>query len=252
MDFQEKVVLVTGGSRGIGLATASLFAERGAAVAICGRNETTLQKALEKLQSLGSAAGWPCDVGEEADVDRLFAEIRNCFGRLDICVCNAGIETDEDYGFLDIPARIFDENMRTNLRGVFLTAQGAARIMKDHGGGAVILIGSTSGLMADPFAPSPTYDASKAAVHMLARSLALELAQHHIRVNAVAPGWIDTEMSAWAKADPQTWTRWMERIPLKRFGRPEEIAELIAFLADDKASYMTGTVVVMDGGETLT
>ena len=252
MDFREKVVLVTGGSRGIGLATASLFAERGAAVAICGRNETALQKALGKLQPLGPAAGWPCDVGDEADVDRLFAEIRDRFGRLDICVCNAGIETDEDYSFLDIPARIFDENMRTNLRGVFLTAQGAARIMKDHGGGSIILIGSTSGIMADPFAPSPTYDASKAAVHMLARSLAMELAQHHIRVNAVAPGWIDTEMSAWAKEDPQTWAHWMERIPLKRFGRPGEIAELIAFLAGDKASYMTGAVVVMDGGETLT
>ncbi len=188
-------------------------------------------------------------MSREEDVDRLFAEIARRHGGLDVCVCNAGIETDEDYSILDLPASVFDENVAVNLRGVFLTARGAARLMRARGGGAIVAIGSSSGIVVDLEDPSPTYNATKAAVHMFARSLAVELAPFGIRVNAVAPGWIETGMTA--DDDEETVAAALAKIPLGRYGRPEEIAEAVAFAAGDAASFMTGAVLVIDGGETL-
>lgn len=251
MRFQNKVAVVTGGSSGIGLATARLLASEGAAVMICGRSAERLTSAFRQFEGLaGVVAGVCCDVSREEDVERLFAEVLRRFDGLDICVCNAGIETDEDYSILDLPASVFDENMAVNVRGVFLTARGAARLMRARGGGAIVAIGSSSGIVVDLKDPSPTYNATKAAVHMLARSLAVELAPLGIRVNAVAPGWIETGMTA--GDDEETVASALAKIPLGRYGRPEEIAEAVAFAASDAASFMTGAVLVMDGGETLT
>ncbi len=250
MRFHDKVALVTGGSSGIGLATATLFAREGAAVAICGRNAERLADAVAVLDADGGQVlGVPCDVGSETDVADLFAEIERRFGGLDVCVCNAGIETDEDYTILDLPPAVFDENMATNVRGVFLTAQGAARLMTVRGGGAIVVIGSSSGIVVDLKDPSPTYNATKAAVHMFARSLAVELAPLGIRVNAVAPGWVQTAMTA--DDDEETVAEALAKIPLRRYGRPEEIAEAVAFAAGEASSFMTGAVLVIDGGETL-
>jgi NAD(P)-dependent dehydrogenase (short-subunit alcohol dehydrogenase family) len=250
MRFRDKVALVTGGSSGIGLATARLLASEGAAVMICGRDADRLTSALRGLEGLaGSVAPVTCDVSREEDVDRLFAEIARRHGGLDICVCNAGIETDEGYSILDLPAAVFDENMAVNVRGVFLTARGAARLMRAKGGGAIVAIGSSSGIVVDLEDPTPTYNATKAAVHMFARSLAVELAPFGIRVNAVAPGWIETGMTA--DDDEATVAAALAKIPLGRYGRPEEIAEAVAFAASDAASFMTGAVLVIDGGETL-
>ncbi len=177
MRFQNKVAVVTGGSSGIGLATARLLASEGAAVMICGRNAERLTSALQQFEGLaGVVAGVCCDVSREEDVERLFAEVVGTFDGLDICVCNAGIETDEGYSILDLPASVFDENMAVNVRGVFLTARGAARLIRSRGGGAIVAIGSSSGIVVDLKDPSPTYNATKAAVHMFARSLAVELA----------------------------------------------------------------------------
>jgi NAD(P)-dependent dehydrogenase (short-subunit alcohol dehydrogenase family) len=250
MRFREKVALVTGGSSGIGLATARLFAREGAAVVICGRDHERLAAAVAVLEGEGSqVAGVPCDVGSEADVSALFAEIERRFGGLDVCVCNAGIETDEEYSILDLPAAVFDENMATNVRGVFLSARGAARLMKTRGGGTIVVIGSSSGIVVDLEDPSPTYNATKAAVHMFARSLAVELAPFGIRVNVVAPGWVETPMTS--GDDEETTAAALAKIPLKRYGQPAEIAEAIAFAAGQASSFMTGAVLVVDGGETL-
>ena len=250
MRFTDKVAVVTGGSSGIGLATASLLAREGAAVMVCARSEARLQRAVAGLEAEGATVGGvPCDVGREEDVARLFAETVRRFGGVDVCVCNAGIETDEEYAFYDLPTAVWDENMDTNVRGVFLTSQGAARLMRERGGGSIVIVGSTSGIIVDDVDPSPCYNATKAAVHHFARSLAQALAPDGIRVNAVAPGWIETEMTA--GDDPQTRETWLRRLPLGRYGRPEEVAELIAFVASEQASYMTGAVVVLDGGETL-
>jgi NAD(P)-dependent dehydrogenase (short-subunit alcohol dehydrogenase family) len=250
MRFREKVALVTGGSSGIGLATARLFAREGAAVVICGRDHERLAAAVAALEGEGSqVAGVPCDVGSEADVLALFAEIERRFGGLDVCICNAGIETDEEYSILDLPAAVFDENMATNVRGVFLSARGAARLMKTRGGGTIVVIGSSSGIVVDLEDPSPTYNATKAAVHMFARSLAVELAPFGIRVNAVAPGWVETPMTS--GDDEETTAAALAKIPLKRYGQPAEIAEAIAFAAGEASSFMTGAVLVVDGGETL-
>ena len=251
MRFQKKVALVTGGSSGIGLATAHLLASEGATVMICGRDADRLTSALRELEGLaGTVAGVGCDVSDEADVDRLFAEIERRFGGLDICVCNAGIETDEGYSILDLPSSVFDENVAVNQRGVFLTARGAARLMRARGGGAIVAIGSSSGIVVDLEDPSPTYNATKAAVHMFARSLAVELAPFGIRVNAVAPGWIETGMTA--QDDEDTVAAALAKIPMGRYGKPDEIAEAVAFAVSDAASFMTGAVLVIDGGETLT
>ena len=249
--FTDKVALITGGTRGIGYATAALFAREGAGVVICGRDEGRLTAATAELETLGGpVAGVRCDVGSEQDVERLFSEALDLFGGLDVCVCNAGIETDEEFSIFDLPPAVFDENMRTNVRGVYLTSQGAARAMKGTGG-TIVIVGSSSGIIADVTAPSPAYDATKAAVHMFAKALALELAPYGIRVNAVAPGWIETDMTAAEIDDPEMVASWLERIPLRRLGQPAEVAEVIAFLASEQASYMTGSVVSVDGGETV-
>jgi len=250
MRFRNRVALVTGGSSGIGLATARLLATEGAAVTICGRHADRLTTALRQLDGLaGRVVGSCCDVSHEADVDRLFGEIESSFGRLDICVCNAGIETDEGYSTLELPSAVFDENVAVNVRGVFLTARGAARLMKAQGAGAIVAIGSSSGLVVDRRDPSPTYNATKAAVHMFARSLAVELAHFGIRVNAVAPGWIETGMTA--ADDEDTIEAALAAIPIGRYGRPNEVGEAVAFTASDSALFMTGAVLVIDGGESL-
>jgi 3-oxoacyl-[acyl-carrier protein] reductase len=241
--FDDKVALVTGGTRGIGLAVARALAGEGAGVMICGRDPARVDEAAADLGSRGATvAGVVCDVADPAQIAALAAETERLFGRVDVCVADAGVCPEAPVDDLD--AAFVDAALAVNVRGLLLTTQAAARLMTD--GGSVVHLGSVSGFVSAPEGGEAVYEASKAAVHALTRACAVELAPRGIRVNAVAPGWIATDMTAGIDDDLRA--QYLRGVPLGRFGRPDEVAEAVLFLAGDDASGMTGTILVVDGG----
>jgi NAD(P)-dependent dehydrogenase (short-subunit alcohol dehydrogenase family) len=241
--FAGKVALVTGGTRGIGLAVAQALAREGAGLVVCGRDAERVEAASAELESRGATvAGLVCDVTDPAQIDALAAETERLFGRLDVCVADAGVCPATALDGLD--ARFVDDVLAVNVRGLLLTTQAAARLMT--AGGSIVHLGSVSGFVTAPEGGESVYEASKAAVHALTRACAIELAPRGIRVNAVAPGWIETDMTADSPDDLRA--LWVSRIPFGRFGRPEEVAEAVLFLAGAEASGVTGAVLVVDGG----
>lgn len=242
--FRDRVALVTGGTRGIGFAVARALAREGAGLVVCGRDEERVEAATAELESRGATvAGVACDVADPAQVEALAAETSRLFGRLDVCVADAGVCPAAALDEMD--AAFLDGVLAVNVRGLFLTTQAAARLMRPTGG-AVVHVGSVSGVVTGPEGGEAAYEASKAAVHALTRACAVELAPHGIRVNAVAPGWVATDMTA--GIDEATRAAYLRGVPLGRFARPEEIAEAVLFLAGDDASGITGTTFVVDGG----
>lgn len=242
--FRDKVALVTGGTRGIGFAVARTLAREGAGLVICGRDAGRVEAATAELESRGATvAGCVCDVGDPAALARLAAETGRLFGRLDLCVADAGVCPGAMLDELD-QAHI-DAVFAVNVRGLLLTTQAAARLMAASGGGSIVHVGSVSGFTSGPEGGEAVYEASKAAVHALTRACAVELAPRGIRVNAVAPGWVDTDMTADTPDDLRA--TFVSRVPLGRYARPEEIAEAVLFLAGDDASGITGTILVVDG-----
>jgi len=242
--FRGKVALVTGGTRGIGFAVARALAREGAGLVICGRDAERVEAAAAELESRGATvAGFACDVGDSHAIARLVPETERLFGRLDVCVADAGICPEAMLEELD-QAHI-DAVFAVNVRGLLLTSQAAAHLMAATGGGSVVHIGSVSGFTSGPEGGEAVYEASKAAVHALTKACAVELAPRGIRVNAVAPGWVDTDMTADTPADLRA--TFVSRVPFGRYARPEEIAEAVLFLAGDDASGITGTVLVVDG-----
>lgn len=243
--FAGKVALVTGGTRGIGFAVAGALAREGAGLVICGRDAERAEAAAAELESRGATvAGFACDVTDPAQIESVLAEAERLFGRLDVCVADAGVCLEAMVEEVD--AAHIDAVFAVNVRGLLLTTQAAARRMRLTGGGSVVHIGSVSGVVTGPEGGEAVYEASKAAVHSLTRACAIELAPRGIRVNAVAPGWVDTDMTADTPDDLRT--TFLSRVPLGRYSRPEEIAEAVLFLAGDDASGITGTTLVVDGG----
>lgn len=245
--FEGQVALVSGGTRGIGLASAKKFAREGADVAVCGSSQENVNRATEEIGSAGgNVLGIKCDVSNLKNIDAMFSEIEEKYGRLDICMISAGIcpwtmidEITEDE---------LNKTMNINVRGLFVVSQKAGRLIKKQGKGSIIHVGSMAGFCADPEGGLASYCASKGAVHLLTKSFAAEFGPLGVRVNGIAPGWIATDMNAEVRSDPDLMSTYTKLIPLGRFGEPEEVAELAAFLASEDASFVNGSIVVIDGG----
>ena len=236
-----RVCIVTGGAQGIGEACVRRFAREGAAVVIADIDDARGQALATALQ----ASYMRCDVGDKAQVDALVQHTVAMHGRIDVLINNAGIFKAAD--FLDVLEADFDAVLRVNLNGAFLVGQAVAREMVKTGSGAIVNMSSVNGVLAIPNIAS--YNVSKGGINQLTRVMALSLADKGVRVNAVAPGTIATGLAAKAVlTSAQATQKIMSRTPLKRFGTPEEIADVAAFLASDAASYMTGEIVVVDGG----
>ncbi len=234
-------MLVTGGSRGIGEACARRFAREGARLVIADVADAP-GRALAR--DIGGTY-MHCDVGDKADVDAIVALALSTHGRIDVLVNNAGIFKAAD--FLEVTEDDFDEVLRVNLKGAFLMGQAVARAMRGTGGGSIVNMSSVNGVMAIPNIAS--YNVSKGGINQLTRAMALSLADHGIRVNAVAPGTIATELAAQAVlTSEEARHKILSRTPLKRLGGPDEVADVVAWLASDAASYVTGEIVTVDGG----
>lgn len=238
-----RVAVITGGSRGIGAATAGALAERGAAVVVSGRDGDRLQAVVKDLEGRGvSALGVVADVARREDADRLVDATKERFGRIDVLVNNAGMIRD---GLL---VRMRDEDwdrvIEVNLRGAFLLTRAAAKVMMRQKSGRIINVTSAAGAMGN--AGQANYSAAKAGLIGLTKASARELAHWSILVNAVAPGLIDTDMAAAVPADARE--ALLAQVPLKRIGTVQDVAEVIAFLAGDGAAYITGQVVHVNGG----
>jgi NAD(P)-dependent dehydrogenase (short-subunit alcohol dehydrogenase family) len=245
-DFRGKVAVVTGAANGIGAACARLFAASGASVALWDIDEAAAQSLAGELTGSGACTlAQGCDVSSRGDVEAAIQATIAAFGRIDILVNNAGIFRADD--FLDITEEDWDAVLGVNLKGVFLVGQAVAREMARAGGGAIVNMSSVNGVLAIPTIAS--YNASKGGINQLTRAMALALADRGIRVNAVAPGTIATELARQAVlGSAEAAERIMGRTPLRRLGEPAEVAGVCAFLASDAASYMTGEIVAVDGG----
>ncbi|MDE5054308.1 SDR family oxidoreductase (plasmid) [Niallia taxi] len=250
MRLDGKKIFVTGGARGIGKSVATAFAEAGADIAIVDLDideATKTAKELEENNGIKSIA-IKADVTNPKDVSAMIDTVLENFGRLDVAFCNAGI-------CLNIPAEemTFDQWKKVidiNLTGVFLTAQAAGKVMLKQGGGSIINTASMSGHIVNVPQPQASYNASKAGVIQLTKSLAVEWATRNVRVNCISPGYIGTELTLNSPSLKPLIEQWNEMAPLKRMGRPEELQSICVYLAGDTSSFTTGSDFVIDGAFT--
>jgi NAD(P)-dependent dehydrogenase (short-subunit alcohol dehydrogenase family) len=247
-DLTGRTALVTGSTRGLGRAMALALAEAGASLIVNGRDAEAAAAVRSELEAGGTRALVALgDVTVRADVERIRDAALTEFGRIDVLVNNAG--TCIHRPALDVTDEEWHEVMGTNVDGVWIPSQVIGRHMAERGGGVIVNIGSMSAGIVNRPQWQPAYNASKAAVHHLTRSLAAEWAPLGIRVNALAPGYMATAMAP--VDDPRFRRQWIEDAPMQRAGRPEELGGAIVFLASDASSFMTGSVLTVDGGYTV-
>ena len=247
-NLKGRVAVVTGGGQGIGLACVEALSEAGAHVYIADRNP----KAGAERQAAMKAKGYAADliemeVADSRQVDAAAARVMKERGRVDILVCNAGIARSE-IAAEDVTDELWLNVIDVNLNGLFWCCRAFGRHMLAAGRGSIVNIGSMSGVIVNKPQPQAYYNASKAAVHHVTKSLAAEWGARGVRVNAVAPTYINTPLTALAKANKSMFDAWIDGTPMARMGEPDEIAAVVMFLASDAASLMTGSIVLVDGG----
>jgi NAD(P)-dependent dehydrogenase (short-subunit alcohol dehydrogenase family) len=248
LSLKNKVVLLTGASRGIGHATAIGLAEAGADLAIASRKLPDLEKVATEIKKLGrKCVPIATHVGRIEEINSLVKKVLDEFGKIDILVNNAATNPSMASA-MDIDDRAWDSIMNLNLKGLFFLSQAVAKIMKEKGGGKIINIASIAGISPDIL---PVYSISKAGVIMATKVMAQQWGQYNIRVNTVAPGLTKTKFSEALWGNPDILNIAMSRTPLARPAEPEEMVGAIIFLASDASSYVTGQVIAVDGGTTI-
>lgn len=246
-----KRAFITGGGRGIGLATAEALAESGASVVISDKDADVLAAGRAVLAEAGhEVETYVLDVTEPDEVNRVASLVEGDHGPVDIVVANAGLAWP-DTGAEDMPDDLWRKLLDVNLNGSFWTCRAFAKPMLARGNGAMVTVGSMSGLISNKPQRQVHYNAAKAGVHHMTRSLAGEWAERGVRVNSVAPTYVDTLMSNQSFDDPDLFPVWMENTPMKRVARADEVASAVLFLASDAASAITGSILSVDCGYTI-
>ncbi|MGI9264048.1 MAG: SDR family oxidoreductase [Gammaproteobacteria bacterium] len=245
-DFDGKIALITGASRGIGEATARLLADRGAHVVVSSRRIESVEAVASSIRDGGgSASSFACHVGDSNAIDDLFDHVNQEFGRLDVLVNNAA--TNPHFGHItETPLSMIEKTMEVNIRGYFHASRRAALIMKENDGGAIVNVSSINCDRPAPY--QGIYSITKAAVLSMTRAFAKECAPWKVRVNAVLPGLTDTKFAEALTKSDRILNMLLPLIPMNRIAQPEEIAPAIVFLASDAAAYVTGTGLPVDGG----
>lgn len=241
-----KSALVTGASRGIGRSVAACLAQAGAQVALVGRDRTALEETHAAVQAAGgNALVLQADVADAASIGGAVDAARGAFGKLDILVCNAGAQCLKP--FLDMTAADWRSLIATNLEGAIVTTQCVGRGMVEQKSGVVLMMASIYSFVGAP--GNSIYCMTKGGLLQLSRALAIEWARYNVRVNAICPGWIETDLTRPYMQDQKTVEAGLRQIPVRRFGKPEDIGPLAVYLASDEASFVTGQAFVIDGGQ---
>ena len=247
-DISGRKALVTGSARGIGKVLALTLAEAGCDVSLVGLHIEGVEEVATEINRMGvKALAYQADVSKKDEVDIAFSETAKEFGRLDICVNNAGVSFQMPIE--DMPEDEWDNIIDTNMKGVFLCSQAAARIMIPQRSGCIINLASISGHAVNVPQKQGVYNSSKAGVAMLTKSMALEWAEYGIRVNSISPGYMKTEMTLSSMS--HLFPEWEAITPLGRLGEPEELRGALLFMASDSSSYMIGHDLIIDGGYTI-
>jgi NAD(P)-dependent dehydrogenase (short-subunit alcohol dehydrogenase family) len=246
-NLKEKVVVVTGGSRGIGLHIAGMLLAENASVAICGRKQEGLDAAAAQLGNPDRLLTVSAHIGKEEDVENLFAKTLSHFGRLDILINNVGMNMVT--GVTDAAPSLWRKIIDSNLTGTFLCSRKAGQIMRSQNKGKIVSVSSLAAHRASP--AMGIYGIAKAGIEMMTKVLAQELAPHHITVNAVAPGMVRTDFSKPFWSNPDFYSSIVKSIPLARIAEPEEVAHPVLFLCSAGSDFITGQTILVDGGASV-